>query len=163
MLGTSRLWSAQGFFQAPKIIKHAEFLGFPERLQLKKRSSACIQVCTNLHANPTAGLHVRLQDFPLKDRLPPEYYLSALDKVFEQLPDVQQAVVFTDEPSAIGPYLGVLKPWKPQLVDTDGLTPPELLEAMTCTAAFVSCKSSLSFWAGYWCESRGGHWQSTEN
>ena len=162
MLGASRLWSAIGFFQDPRIIEQASAQGFPKRLHLRKGSSACDRVCTSLLATPTVSVHIRLQDFPLEDRLAPEYYRTAVENVIDRLPQVQQTVVFSDEPAAIGPYMDVMSTWNPQLADTDGLTPPELLTAMSSSAAFVSCKSSLSFWAGHWCESRGGYWQSAD-
>lgn len=147
-----------GYFQDAALVDAAKARGFPEVLYLEEPSARALDVFREATESSVLGIHIRLRDFPQSSRLSAEQYLDALATSIMKPSERATTWIFTDDPGKIEPFMVRLSQFRPRLAPTDGLTPPEVLKAMSHCDTFVSCRSSLSFWAGSWCQAGGGNW-----
>lgn len=136
-----------GYFQDSAVLEAATLAGFPTAIYPMEIGPRIADLSSKLWDGIT--VHVRRDDLPYELHVSNDWYVNQVESLRDTIGSDIPVTVFSDDPCLVSGSYGALSGMGEfHVLNSENLTPPELLYMMSCNRAFIGSRGTFSFWAG---------------
>ena len=140
-----------GYFQTYLWMRDPDVLTKMRKIQLKEKNSRVDYFTTLADVEKPLIVHIRLGDYKDENAfgvLPPEYYTSAIQRLFHS-DKYGKIWIFSDEPDLASEMFRSAIPNEVRWIHNEGESAAQTLEIMRHGKGYVIANSTFSWWAAF--------------